>query len=107
MADNKENRNAEGKLISFRIRVGDGYGIDGKQRRKTMTWKVPHGMTEKQAKKAVQNRLGHADIATTQKYLHVVQEADEQAVNILQEMFITHKKRADEQSVEELSEDVI
>lgn len=54
MADIKENRNADGKLISFRIRVGDGYGIDGKQRRKTMTWKVPHGMTEKQAIKAAQ-----------------------------------------------------
>lgn len=54
MADIKANRNSDGKLISFRIRVGDGYGIDGKQRRKTMTWKVPHGMTEKQAIKAAQ-----------------------------------------------------
>lgn len=48
--------------------------------------------------KAVQNRLGHADISTTQKYLHVVQEADEQAANILQGMFITHKKRSEEQA---------
>lgn len=48
--------------------------------------------------KAVQNRLGHADISTTQKYLHVVQEADEQAANILQDMFITHKKRSEEQA---------
>lgn len=54
MADIKENRNKDGQLISFRFRVGDGYGIDGKQRRKTMTWKVPHGMTEKQAIKAAQ-----------------------------------------------------
>lgn len=56
MADIKENRNKDGKLISFRIRVGDGYDIDGKQRRKTMTWKVPHGMTEKQAFKAVEKQ---------------------------------------------------
>ncbi len=48
--------------------------------------------------KAVQNRLGHADISTTQKYLHVVQEADEQAANILQGMFITHKKHSEEQA---------
>ncbi len=54
MADIKENRNADGKLISFRIRVSDGYGTDGKQRRQTMTWKVPQNMTEKQAIKAVQ-----------------------------------------------------
>lgn len=46
--------------------------------------------------KAVQSRLGHADISTTQKYLHVVQEADEQAANILQDMFITHKKKTEE-----------
>ena len=37
-------------------------------------------------------------VSTTQKYLHVVQEADEQASNILQEMFITHKKRSEEQA---------
>lgn len=54
MADIKGNRNVDGQLISFRIRVGDGYGIDGKQRRKTMTWKVPRGMTEKQAIKEVE-----------------------------------------------------
>lgn len=54
MSDIKENRNANGKLISFRIRAGDGYGIDGKQRRKTMTWKVPNGMTDKQAIKAAE-----------------------------------------------------
>lgn len=48
--------------------------------------------------KAVQSRLGHADISTTQKYLHVVQETDEQAVNILQDMFITQKKLSKEQA---------
>ena len=54
MADIKENRNKNGQIISFRFRVSDGYGVDGKQRRKTMTWKVPNGLTEKQAVKAAE-----------------------------------------------------
>ncbi|MBR6996160.1 MAG: tyrosine-type recombinase/integrase [Ruminococcus sp.] len=54
MANIKENRNKDGQLISFRFRVSDGYGVDGKQRFQTMTWKVPHGMTEKQAVKAAE-----------------------------------------------------
>ena len=54
MANIKENRNKDGQIISFRFRVSDGYGVDGKQRRQTMTWKVPHGMTEKQAVKAAE-----------------------------------------------------
>lgn len=49
-----ENRNKNGELISFRIRVSDGVGVDGRQRFKNMTWKVPRGMTEKQAQKAAQ-----------------------------------------------------
>ena len=32
MANIKENRNKDGQLISFRFRVSDGYGVDGKQR---------------------------------------------------------------------------
>lgn len=47
--------------------------------------------------KTVQQRLGHADIVTTNKYLHAVQEADEQAPFILQDMLFTHKKNIDEQ----------
>lgn len=54
MANIKENRNKDGQLISFRFRVSDGYGVDGKQRFQSMTWKVPHGMTEKQAVKAAE-----------------------------------------------------
>lgn len=54
MANIKENRNKDGQLISFRIRVSDGYSVDGKQRVQAVTWKVPHGMTEKQAFKAVE-----------------------------------------------------
>lgn len=54
MPNIKENRNKGGQLISFRIRVSDGYSVDGKQRVQAVTWKVPHGMTEKQALKAVE-----------------------------------------------------
>lgn len=53
MANIKENRNKNGQLISFRIRVSDGYSVNGKQRVQAITWKVPYGMTEKQALKAV------------------------------------------------------
>lgn len=40
--------------------------------------------------KQVQERLGHGDISTTNKYLHCIAEADAEAVNILQDMLITH-----------------
>lgn len=40
MANIKENRNKDGELISFRIRVSDGYSVDGKQRVQAVTWKV-------------------------------------------------------------------
>lgn len=51
MANLKANKDKDGKIISYRIRVSDGCGVDGKQRFKSMTWKVPHGMTDKQATK--------------------------------------------------------
>lgn len=41
----------------------------------------------------VQERLGHGDITTTNKYLHCISEADEQAANVLQDMLITHKTK--------------
>ncbi len=41
--------------------------------------------------KQVQNRLGHGDIETTNKYLHCIAEADEQAATVLQDMFITQR----------------
>lgn len=47
--------------------------------------------------KTVQQRLGHADIVTTNKYLHCIAEADEAAANVLQDMLITqntHKEQA-------------
>lgn len=39
--------------------------------------------------KQVQERLGHGDIETTNKYLHYLSEADEEAANVLQDMLIT------------------
>ena len=51
MANLKANKDKDGKIISYRIRVSDGCGVDGKQRFKSITWKVPHGMTDKQAAK--------------------------------------------------------
>lgn len=41
--------------------------------------------------KQVQERLGHSNLETTNKYLHCISEADEQAANVLQDMLITHK----------------
>lgn len=46
--------------------------------------------------KQVQERLGHGDISTTNKYLHCIAEADEAAANVLQDMLITHNKCAEE-----------
>jgi hypothetical protein len=34
------------------IMVSEGYGLDGKQKRKTMTWRPDPGMTKRQIKKA-------------------------------------------------------
>lgn len=47
--------------------------------------------------KQVQERLGHDDISTINKYLHCLAEADEEAANVLQDMLITHNKRSEEQ----------
>jgi len=41
--------------------------------------------------KQVQERLGHGDITTTNKYLHCIAEADEEAANVLQNMLITKR----------------
>ena len=41
--------------------------------------------------KQVQERLGHGDISTTNKYLHCIAEADEEAANVLQNMLITKR----------------
>lgn len=48
--------------------------------------------------KQVQERLGHGDISTTNKYLHCIAEADEQAANVLQDMLITHTQKERKQA---------
>ena len=48
--------------------------------------------------KQVQERLGHGDITTTNKYLHYISEADEQAANVLQDMLITQKSKEKKQA---------
>jgi integrase len=40
--------------VSYLIRVSDGYGVDGKQRKKAMTWTPPEGMTPKKIEKQLQ-----------------------------------------------------
>ena len=54
MAHIKANKNKVGKIISYRIWVSDGYKGNGEQILRTMTWKVPENMTERQAAKAAQ-----------------------------------------------------
>ena len=54
MAYIKANKNKSGKIISYRIWASDGYKGNGKQNLKTMTWKVPDNMTQRQAYKAAQ-----------------------------------------------------
>ena len=51
--------------------------------------------------KQVQERLGHGDISTTNKYLHCIAEADEEAANVLQNMLITHSKKEKNDSEEQ------
>ena len=50
--------------------------------------------------KQVQERLGHGDISTTNKYLHCIAEADEEAANVLQDMLITHTRKTQDNSQE-------
>lgn len=45
--------------------------------------------------KQVQGRLGHGDIETTNKYLHLIEEADVEAVNKLDIMLLPKSERAE------------
>ncbi len=47
-------RTGKNGKVSYLIRVSDGYGVDGKQRKKSMTWTPPEGMTPKKIEKALQ-----------------------------------------------------
>lgn len=54
--------------------------------------------------KQVQGHLGHGDIETTNKYLHIIEEADIEAENILGEMLTS---RNSEEQIEELKKEKI
>lgn len=47
--------------------------------------------------KQVQGRLGHGDIETTNKYLHCLSEADEEAAGVLQSMLIKQTKYTEQE----------
>lgn len=47
-------RTGKNGKTSYLIRVSDGYGVDGKQRKKAMTWTPPEGMTPKKIEKQLQ-----------------------------------------------------
>lgn len=47
--------------------------------------------------KQVQGRLGHGDIETTNKYLHLIEEADVEAVNKLDIMLLPKSAKSDEE----------
>lgn len=47
--------------------------------------------------KQVQGRLGHGDIETTNKYLHCLSEADEEAAGVLQSMLIKQTKHTEQE----------
>lgn len=49
-------RRSKSGALSYLIRVSDGYTLDGRQRRKSMTWNVPVGMSEKKADKEAQKQ---------------------------------------------------
>ena len=46
----------------------------------------------------VKSRLGHSNLATTQRYLHAIKDADTEAANALQAMLISQHKKPDEAS---------
>ena len=53
--------------------------------------------------KQVQGRLGHGNISTTNKYLHILAEADEEAANVLSNMLTVHKSGKTEQKEAEIT----
>lgn len=48
----------------------------------------------------VRSRLGHADISTTNKYLHCLAEADTEAANVLGNMLISRHSYSDEKEMQ-------
>ena len=47
-------RTGKNGKVSYLIRVSAGYGVDGKQRKQSMTWTPPEGMTQKKIEKQLQ-----------------------------------------------------
>ena len=55
MSNITKRKNKDGSL-SFYIRAADGYGSDGRQRKRNMKWTAPAGMSEKAAAKEAQRQ---------------------------------------------------
>ena len=51
-----DKRTGKNGRLSYLIRVSDGYGQDGRQRRISMTWRPPADMSEKKADKEAQRQ---------------------------------------------------
>ena len=49
-------RTGKNGKVSYLIRVSDGYGVDGKQRKQSMTWTPEDGMTPKKIEKELQRQ---------------------------------------------------
>lgn len=47
-------RTGKNGKVSYLIRVSNGYGVDGKQHKQSMTWTPPEGMTPKKIEKQLQ-----------------------------------------------------
>lgn len=52
-------RTGKNGKVSYLIRVSAGYGVDGKQRKQSMTWTPPEGMTPKKIEKQLQIEALH------------------------------------------------
>lgn len=112
MASISTRKNKNGEIISYRIRVSRGYDVKGNKlkpydEKNHLKHRKLHSLRHTSATlllyggvniKQVQERLGHGDITTTNKYLHYISEADEQAANVLQDMLITQKSKEKKQA---------
>ena len=47
-------RTGKNGKVSYLIRVSNGYGVDGKQHKQSMTWTPPEGMSPKKIEKQLQ-----------------------------------------------------
>lgn len=56
MAYIEKRKNKKGEVTAYRIRVYNGYDVNGKQMVQFKTWTPPEGMTASQIKKEVQRQ---------------------------------------------------